>query len=430
MQAIKLDSGKTKKGDQLPFTPNNPGTDKIPEEIMRKCTKIVLKAKLELMSHRFFGSMALTMPWVAHPGIQSYATDSISIYYNPYVVLKEKSVQWCAASFCHEVCHKIFRHNLRMPKGADPLIWNYACDYAINPILVDEGVRVDREGNETRIWDFIKNPDVKEWVYEAKYHGWYAEQIYEDLIKKGFQPPPMPIDIFAPSKKDPNGNQRPLSEEEKEQLEIALKSQLINAAESHKAFGLKSGSLKDLIKGLKKSYVDWRQILQRKVIGDHPEDYTWRRPNRRFIHQDIYMPSVEKRGVGRIIVWPDSSGSMTIDEMESVASEIKYIMQTIMPDELVIVQCDAAIHGFKTFVKGELPEAFDFKGRGGTNPSPFFKYCNEQSNVHCAICLTDMGFNYHTLPTPSGYPVIFISTSGVTEAPFGTLITIPVKREN
>ena len=398
------------RGDTLPLAPPIPETE-VPEHIQQKCDRIILKAKLELMQHRFFGSMALTMKWRSHHGVPSYATDYKHIFYNPFVVVKERSIKVCAASLCHEVLHKIFRHNLRYPPRADPKLWNYACDFAINPVLVDEG------------WGFIKSADS--FIYEQKYHGWSAEKIYQDLLKSGFKPPPtFELDIFAaPSDKDPG---KEATEEEKQQMEIGLKSQVINAYESNKQYGLKSGNLKDLVKGLKKSYVDWRAVLQRKVIGDHPENYTWKRPNRRFLHQDIYMPSVEKFGVGDIYIWPDSSGSMSMEEMKSVASEMKYIIETIKPENVYVVELDASIHGIKHFPKGSTPEGFDFKGRGGTDPKPFFEYCNKQSSVHCAICLTDMGFDYN-IPRPS-YTTLWISTTEGAEHPnFGTMITIPVK---
>jgi len=401
------------KGDTWTLAPAIPESTLTPEQLAA-VEKIILKSKLNLMEHRFFGSMALTMKWTMNEAVESYATDYTHIYYNPYKVLSEKTVAMCASSMCHETLHKIFLHNIRKPPGIDPRLCNMAMDYAINPVLVDEG------------WGWIANSDVKEFIYEQKYHGWNFERILEDLIKRGVQPPPdMVIDIYAPA--DPNDPEKPMSPEQIEQVKIQLKSQLINAHESHKMFGLKSGNLKDLIKGLKKSYVDWKSVLQRKVIGDHPENYTWKRPNRRFLHQDIYMPSVERFGVGDIYIWPDSSGSMSIEELKSVASEMRYIIQVIQPENVYIVELDAAIHGIKHFPKGSTPEAFDFKGRGGTDPKPFFNYVNKQANVHCAICLTDMGFDYN-IKRPS-YQTLFISTSGVEEAPFGTLITIPITEE-
>ena len=340
---------KDYKGDTFTLAPAIPEEIIIPDEIQKRCDRLILKAKLELMQHRFFGSMALTMKWRQHPGVQSYATDYTHIYYNPFAVVKEKTVKMCAASLCHEVLHKIFRHNLRYPKRADHKLWNIACDYAINSILIDEG------------WSFVQ--EVDEFIYEEKYHGWSSEKIYNDLLEQGIEAPQgYVVDLFkAPSKADES---KEMTEEEKQQAEIALKSQIINAYEAAKKFGLKSGNLKDLIKGLKESYVDWRSVLQRKVIGDHPENFTWKRPNRRFIHQDIYMPSVEKMGVGNIYIWPDSSGSMSQKEMESVASEMKYIIESIQPENVYVVELDAAIHGVKHFPKGSSPEAFDFKGRG------------------------------------------------------------------
>ena len=67
------------------------------------------------------------------------------------------------------------------------------------------------------------------------------------------------------------------------------------------------------------------------------------------------------------------------------------------------------------------------KEGGGTDPKPFFNYCTQNGhNVHCAVCLTDMGFDYN-IPTPS-YPVIWVSTTKGADSPkFGSMITIPVE---
>ena len=58
----------------------------------------------------------------------------------------------------------------------NPLIWNYAADYAINPILNEEVT--------SKVFDWPTQPDGSRMgLYEEKYSGMRAEDIYEDLIK-------------------------------------------------------------------------------------------------------------------------------------------------------------------------------------------------------------------------------------------------------
>jgi len=207
-------------------------------------------------------------------------------------------------------------------------------------------------------------------------------------------------------------------------MTTVLEGQVLNAATAQEEYGLKSGTLNELIKGLKKNQVDWKAKLFRKVQGQNPEDYTWARPNRRYLHQGLYMPTTEKRGVGVIYIWPDSSGSINNKQAEAMASEMKYILEHIKPSKTVIVKCDARIHDTVEYTNGEVPTSFDFVGRGGTDPKPFFEYVNKQGDAHCAICMTDLYFD-HNIPTPS-YSTIWVSVSSVTKVPFGDLVQIEV----
>jgi hypothetical protein len=57
----------------------------------------------------------------------------------------------------------------------NPLLWNYAADYAINPIL-------NAESDANFAWP--KNPDgTRMGLFEEKYEGMRAEDIYDDIIK-------------------------------------------------------------------------------------------------------------------------------------------------------------------------------------------------------------------------------------------------------
>ena len=382
----------------------------VPPEILERCLKIMSRAKLQLLKHRFFGSLSLSMTYKAVPGLGTYATDGIHIFYDPFTVVEEGTVKECVASVVHEVLHKIFKHFMRREYLIDfdekqMRKLNYAADLAINPILRDEGFYCP----------------IERFVYKEKYHGWSMEKIFRDLEDDEI-PPEVPIHIyFPPSKDDPN---KPASQDEIEEMVTVMEGQIVNAAMAAEEHGLKSGNLKDLIKGLKKNQVDWKAKLFRKVQGNNPEDSSWRRPNRRYLHMNLYLPSTEKTGVGTIYIWPDSSGSIDDKDADVIAAEMRYILEHIRPQKTVIVHCDAKVHGTTEFTNGDTPKNFEFIGRGGTDPTPFFEYVEKQGDAHCAVCLTDMYFN-QDIPTPS-YPVIWVSVSPCTDHPFGDLVQVKV----
>ena len=58
----------------------------------------------------------------------------------------------------------------------DPLLWNYACDYAINPILNVEVVSKSFE------WP-VNSDGSRMGLYEEKYEGMKAEDIYDLLVE-------------------------------------------------------------------------------------------------------------------------------------------------------------------------------------------------------------------------------------------------------
>jgi len=100
-------------------------------------------------------------------------TNGLNIIYHPEFVLSQGKG---AVNFvlCHEILHCVADHMGR--RGTrDPKLWNYACDYAINPILNAE---VGRD------FEWPKMPDGSRMgLLEEKYAGMRAEDIYDLLLK-------------------------------------------------------------------------------------------------------------------------------------------------------------------------------------------------------------------------------------------------------
>lgn len=110
---------------------------------------------------------------VSDPRYQTMCTNGFNIQYHPDFVLSQSDA---AIRFvlCHEILHCVGDHMSR--RGSrDPLIWNYACDYAINPILNVEVVE--------KAFEWPSNSDGSRMgLYEEKYEGMKAEDIYDLLV--------------------------------------------------------------------------------------------------------------------------------------------------------------------------------------------------------------------------------------------------------
>jgi predicted metal-dependent peptidase len=94
--------------------------------------------------------------------IETMAIDGVSLFYNPKFVETLSAAQ-LMGTLAHEVLHPALQHHTRR-NGRDPRRWNMACDYAINPILVDAGLTLP-EGV----------------LLEDRFRGISAERIYNQF---------------------------------------------------------------------------------------------------------------------------------------------------------------------------------------------------------------------------------------------------------
>lgn len=136
----------------------------------------VQKAILWININRgFFGQLLanLNIYGSSDPNYPTMCTNGLNIQYHPDFVLSQSDA---AIRFvlCHEILHCVGDHMGRRG-NRKPLLWNYAADYAINPIL-------DAEKDSNFSWP--KNQDgTRMGLYEEKYAGMRAEDIYDDIIK-------------------------------------------------------------------------------------------------------------------------------------------------------------------------------------------------------------------------------------------------------
>lgn len=123
---------------------------------------------------------SLNIYGVTDPRYTTMATNGLNIQYHPDFVLAQSDA---AVRFvlCHEILHCVGDHMSRRG-NRDPLIWNYACDYAINPILNEEK---DGSFNWPVFTDASQGGTIgtRMGLYEEKYLGMTAEEIYDLLTE-------------------------------------------------------------------------------------------------------------------------------------------------------------------------------------------------------------------------------------------------------
>ena len=80
----------------------------------------------------------------------------------------------------------------------------------------------------------------------------------------------------------------------KEQIkaeENMIRAEVTMAVQQSKNVGELPSDIKQIITEMERSQVDWSSVIRRVVGGDQPEDYTYRRPNRRSVTLHGYIQS-------------------------------------------------------------------------------------------------------------------------------------------
>lgn len=142
--------------------------------------------------------------------------------------------------------------------------------------------------------------------------------------------------------------------------------------------GTAAGDFMAKLEGLYKSRTDWKKILK-QVVGQaiSPEDKRRALANKNvLVSQDRFTRTDKDNfdSLDYMMVWVDSSCSMSDDQLKMCLSEIYAVALAKKPLKLVVVQCDTKIQEIKEFrslkeFKGYAMKA-TVKGRGGTELGP------------------------------------------------------------
>mgnify|MGYP003688519299 FL=1 len=377
-------------------------------DLPRKIARSKVRLMLDKLSKGwgFYASVLYQMPMIEKSSLPTMATDGKSIFYNADFTdaLSEPELDGVKV---HEAYHRILKHHLRMGKR-DAELWNIACDYAINPIIIQSGL-VLPEGA----------------LIDAKFKGMSAEKIY-DLLKQdqgddgnggggGGQPQPQAWGNVE----DQGGD---MSEDQIKSEEATINAQVVMAVNSMKTeAGKLPANIKEIIDEMKRSQIDWKDVLRRFVGGDQPEGYSYRRPNRRqWYLNEVVTPVSNKIGCGDIVVGIDTSGSVSSIELSHFLGELNAIAESSGAESVTIITCDYDVQDVVRYEKGDQIEDIVCKGRGGTRVMPVFDYIAENNiNVDNFIYFTDMGISDYP-DHDVGYPILWVSSDmRGEEAPIG-----------
>jgi len=395
---------------------------------MKTAEQLMTQARIRLIDkHPFFGNTAMKLKLIEDSSISTMCTDGKVIKYNPEFV-EENIMAHNVGVLAHEVMHVTNGHPLRRGKK-DHKLFNVACDYAINPILVDGGF-VLPEGA----------------LLDLAYHGMSAEEIYSLLLDEyeqdegdsggdgegegettddtgegdgdgdGDGESGESGDSLADWVQDKFGDQAgefedqknadgsDLSESEvREQLEDLTVSNAQSEMRS-KSQGKGGGGFGSELKGATASAVAWDDVLLPLCQDALSDEQTYNRPNRRFIAEDMYMPSYDKSDIRCAVIGRDSSGSVSDRGLRLFNGGLTRIFEEVGFDKIYVVDFTDSVERVVEYDRGDT---FDMEDRfyGGTHFASVTDWIEEEGiNPSMLIYMTD---GLGRAPLEPDYPVVW-----------------------
>lgn len=403
-----------------------------------------------ILDQPFFASLLLRLKVVEDSSCETIATDGRKLSYNPKFV-EGLSLDELKGVLAHEVLHLSNLHQVR--RGSrDHGDFNRAADYAINGLIEDAGLKLpadrlrdpafDGKGAEEIYRIIHQQPQQSQNEPEQPQQGQGQGQGQQgqgqpdddsqgepDSEGEGQDGNGKPQDSGDPGKcgevRDATNEEGgKASEADRSQQEAEWKIAVAQAASIAKARGKLPGSLARFVDSVMEPKVDWREVLRRFVTNNAKADYSWKTPNRRFVHQGIYLPSLHSETLKPIVVAVDTSGSINDEILKQFSAELTAIVGELPISTVKVVYCDAEVNRVEDFTKDDLPLKLKACGGGGTDFRPVFEHIETECEEApaCAVYLTDMD---GTFPEEDpGYPVLWASIGYTSDAPFGEVVKL------
>jgi predicted metal-dependent peptidase len=367
-----------------------------------------------ILDQPFFGALSLRLTLTEDPSCQTAWTDGRSLGYSVDYVLNLTHAQRIGL-VAHEVMHCAAGHCWRRD-GRDPKSWNIAADYAIDPII--SAAKFD-------VPDATINPD---WI------GKSAEWIHARL------PPPDPGDQGSggsggsfgevrdapkdqPSQsRDQNGSD--VQQQAPTPTEADWRQAVQQAATAAQMAGKLPAGCKRFAKAAAQSRVDWRSALRRFCQQVTNADYTWTRPNVRYLSSGLYLPTLHSEQCGPIALYIDCSGSVDDISIGQMLSEVDAIRAELRPSALLVASFDTHVYNAQTFTAEDDVMSYSVKGGGGTDFRPIAEHVTDDQSWDvlpvAVVVLTDMAGRFPD--SAPDVPWFWASTSPGATAPFGEVV--------
>lgn len=421
--------------------------------------KLVAARTKLILDKPFLGALVLRLPLQpANPAwCPTTGTDARKFYYNPAYIdaLRLDEMQFVLA---HEALHCALSHFARRTHRVKHR-WDLACDYAINPILIADGLKPppgmimlkEYTGlSAEEIYPLIDDNDMSETLDQHLYDkendpSEGSRNSSENPLDNRNRQEQPPRDNEIPSDTPPNqgegnkghsqqqefdeqakgGGERPpppLNQQEADELNVQWQQRLAGAAQQAQQAGKLSGVMKRLVENMLQPRLPWRTLLAHYMTAVARDDYSYTRPSSRRGDPAIF-PTLKSHQINAVVAL-DVSGSVTDRELQDCLSEINAIKGQVRAT-VTLLACDSAIVAgfpcrFEPWEEATLPR--QMPGGGSTDFRPVFQWVESQDQQpDIVVYFTDAQGRFP--PHPPVYPVIWL-VKGRTPVPWGTRVQL------
>ena len=358
------------------------------DNIQSRISKV--KASL-IIEQPYFGSIASTLKPVLNEDIKTFLSTAKNFEYNDDYI-NSLSNEELGFILTNSAMHQVFLHEARIDSRMQWL-WVLATDYAINCLLVNNGLELPEHVN-----------------YDERFDDMSAEAIYASLENE------IDDDKHSPEQV----SQIKFEEHQEQEIDNSesiqdMHEQLLNKAKLQGDLPL---GIEILVPNIFEGKISWEDELYNVIEQSIRFDYRLLPPNKRYISQGIALPALSG-SKAKVVIAIDSSGSVDGSLLAKFLAEVESIMNTYENFEIDLLVADTKVHEHHILYPGD-ELSYTLKGGGGTNFENTFEYINENiDEVNLLLYFTD-GFG--KFPEDEAFfETVWVITDEI-EVPFGSKI--------
>lgn len=335
----------------------------------------MIKARSMLvLDHPFFGSLALRLSLQEDAHCADLWTDGKTLAYNPAYVNALSNAALIGAQ-AHEIMHLACGHHLRRG-GRDKTMWNEACDHAVNLILKDAGFKLPTgficdeayaEQSVESIYDTLmrmQERDPNEGATNAlekapgsadatggspgQHDGTETSDTSKERSKKSDanqgdgeneQQAGAAGNRATQGKTGKKKDAATFTGEVRDHPGLGAEQEAVSRAHKESDIALsqalhRAGHMGDVPAGLLRLVrrrlvprLDWQSVLRRFLETCSGGDYSWTTPNRRYLDQGFYLPSMYVPQIPELVLAVDASGSIDDEVLAMFCTELSSILE-------------------------------------------------------------------------------------------------------